>query len=77
MWKIVIYYTYLSCNTCPESKQFSDLVTSLFARFICLVFVGLSGFFFFVLNLAKVQKEAYEKKEKEKAKQARTHVSCL
>lgn len=32
---------------------------------------------FFVLNLAKVQKEAYEKKEKEKAKQARTHVSCL
>ena len=46
MWKIVIYYPYLRCKTCPESKQFSYLVTSLFARFICLVFVGLSGFFF-------------------------------
>lgn len=28
-------------------------------------------------NLSKVQKEAYEKKEKEKAKQARTHVEFL
>ena len=76
MWKTVIYYTFLRCKTRPESKQLSNLVTSLFARFIGLVFLGLSDFFF-VLNLAKVQKEAYEKKEKEKAKQARTHVSCL
>ena len=30
--------------------------------------------FFFVFFLAKAQKEAYERKEKEKAKQARTQV---
>ena len=40
--------------------------------FRCLITILL-----FVINypyLAKVQKEAYEKKEKERAKQARTHV---
>ena len=77
MWKIVKNNTILRCKTRPEFKQVSYWVTSLFVVLFAWPSWDSVVLIFFVLNLAKVQKEAYEKKEKEKAKQARTHVSCL
>ena len=68
MWKIVIYNTYLRCKTRREFKQFSYWVTSLFARFICLVFLGLCSTDFFRSQFSQSSERSLWKKGKRKSK---------
>ena len=68
MWKIVKNNTFSRCKTCPEFKQFSYWVTSLFARFICLVFLGLCSTDFFRSQFSQSSEGSLWKKGKRKSK---------